>query len=607
MFKNAKIGVKISIGYAIFILTIIIITAITLDLLNVIDNEAEIFLNVQFHNLNNFNEFYDSIVNISAAYREIDDYQTTNPSQIPKTRNQISVFQGDIEKIKKDVLQTEADIVNSDIWTDLLAKQKAFNDYTKQIDRSLDRNPNNSISYLLQAEYNDSETEYLDAANEFLVSYIDKMSEFGVLMREEANKLEKLLVIVVVVGLILAMFLTVKIVKSITKPIADCVEIAEELAKGHTDFQIFIDSTDETGVLKQSMLRMLKSIRHLDDDILQLSEATIAGNIRMRISDQKLLGDYIKIIEGLNETLDAVVNPIQEVMEVMERLANRDLTARVLGDYKGEIGEFKDDVNKAAINLNDALKQVDTNVSQINGSAEEINEDSHELAESTAKQASSLKQISTSLEEINSLTKNNADNAKSCLNLADEAVHAVDAGNDLMEKMTQAMATILKSSQETGAIIKTIDDIAFQTNLLALNAAVEAAHAGDAGKGFAVVAEEVKNLALRSAEAARNTNALIEESAKNSEIGSNIVKEVTNSFALMKSQFAKVKSIISEISAASDEQASSVNQISNSVQDMNQMSQQSATNAQESATVSEQLSDKATELKNMVETFTITT
>jgi methyl-accepting chemotaxis protein len=174
-----------------------------------------------------------------------------------------------------------------------------------------------------------------------------------------------------------------------------------------------------------------------------------------------------------------------------------------------------------------------------------------------------------------------------------------------MEKMNKAMASILHSSQETGKIIKTIDDIAFQTNLLALNAAVEAAHAGDAGKGFAVVAEEVKNLALRSAEAAKNTNSLIEESGRNSEMGSRIVEEVTKSFQLMKDQFNKVKSIVNEISASSDEQAHGVNQISTGVNEMNRVTQQNAANAEESASAAEQLNSQAAELKSMVATFTL--
>jgi methyl-accepting chemotaxis protein len=292
-------------------------------------------------------------------------------------------------------------------------------------------------------------------------------------------------------------------------------------------------------------------------------------------------------------------------MSVMDRLAHKDLTVRISGKYQGDFNDLKENINLAASTLEESITQVGIAVDQITSAANEISSGSQTLAEATSQQASSLEEISSSLEEINSLTGNNADNAKSGLKLADLAVIAVDQGNDSMEKMNKAMETILKSSQETGRIIKTIDEIAFQTNLLALNAAVEAAHAGDAGQGFAVVAEEVKNLALRSAEAAKNTNVLIEESGRNSEMGSKIVDDVTKSFLQMKEQFNKVKSIVNEISASSDEQSHGVNQINTGVQEMNRVTQQNAANAEESAAAAEQLSGQSAELKSMVNSFSL--
>jgi len=300
-----------------------------------------------------------------------------------------------------------------------------------------------------------------------------------------------------------------------------------------------------------------------------------------------------------------VVVPMTEAMEVMDKLSQKDMTARVKGDYKGELLIFKDSINKAAFNLEDSLLKVDNAVGQISSASDEISSGSQSLADATTRQASSLEEISASLEEINSLTGTNTDNAKMGLKLADQAVISVDAGNDAMEKMNKAMDSILKSSQETGKIIKTIDEIAFQTNLLALNAAVEAAHAGEAGKGFAVVAEEVKNLALRSAEAAKNTNSLIEESTKNSEMGSRIVEQVTKQFLEMKDQFNKVKSIVNEITSSSEEQAHGVNQISTGVNDMNRVTQQNAANAEESAAAAQELNGLAGDLRQMVGAYNL--
>jgi methyl-accepting chemotaxis protein len=364
-------------------------------------------------------------------------------------------------------------------------------------------------------------------------------------------------------------------------------------------------SNDEIGHLGNAMNLMINSIRNLLEDIHSIAEKAQDGHLHSRADAKKHEGRFSDIITEFNGTLDAVVIPIDEAMSVMDRVAKRDLTARVTGKYKGDLLSFATNLNTAVQNLDDSLIQVDSAVDQISSASSEISSGSHVLANATSEQASSLEEISASLEEINSLTSGNADNAKSGLKLADQAVIAVDTGNTAMEKMNSAMESILKSSQETGKIIKTIDEIAFQTNLLALNAAVEAAHAGEAGKGFAVVAEEVKNLALRSAEAAQNTNILIEEATKNSTVGSDIVEQVTKSFQEMKEQFNKVKSIVNEISASSDEQAHGVSQISTGINDMNRVTQNNAANAEESASAAEELNEQATSLKRMVNTFNV--
>jgi methyl-accepting chemotaxis protein len=407
------------------------------------------------------------------------------------------------------------------------------------------------------------------------------------------------------IGIVLGIILAIIITRSITTPIQTCLNVAQDISNGNVNVKIDIDSKDETGELANAMNSMVNSIKGLVSDIDKVANSAMRGELKTRVDERKHKGEYANIMKGFNGTLDAITDPINEAMVVMEKIANKNLTARITGNYKGDLKEFADNINKAVQNLDESLIQVDTAVDQISSASSEISSGSQVLAGATSEQASSLEEISASLEEINSLTGSNADNAKSGLKLADLAVIAVDSGNDAMEKMNKAMESILKSSQETGKIIKTIDEIAFQTNLLALNAAVEAAHAGDAGKGFAVVAEEVKNLALRSAEAAKNTNVLIEEAGKNSTVGSNIVEQVTKSFQEMKEQFNKVKSIVNEISASSTEQAHGVSQISTGIHDMNRVTQQNAANAEESASAAEELTSQAAELKNMVSTFSV--
>ncbi|MFP4052729.1 MAG: methyl-accepting chemotaxis protein [Phycisphaerae bacterium] len=222
------------------------------------------------------------------------------------------------------------------------------------------------------------------------------------------------------------------------------------------------------------------------------------------------------------------------------------------------------------------------------------------LSEGAAEQAASIEETSASVEEMTSMTKQTAGNAGEAKNLADAATHNADQGTEAMRKMSGAIDDIKRSSDETAKIIKTIDDIAFQTNLLALNAAVEAARAGEAGKGFAVVAEEVRNLAQRSAEAARNTADMIEKSVHNSEAGVAMTQEVTAAFEAINEGVRKVNSLVTEISTASGEQSQGIDQINVAVSELDTVTQRNAASAEESAAAAEELNSQAEELNQMV-------
>ncbi|MCP4703728.1 MAG: methyl-accepting chemotaxis protein, partial [candidate division Zixibacteria bacterium] len=217
-----------------------------------------------------------------------------------------------------------------------------------------------------------------------------------------------------------------------------------------------------------------------------------------------------------------------------------------------------------------------------------------------SEQASSLEETSSSLEEMASMTRQNSDNTKQADSLAADVNNNADKGMLAMNGMSDAMQNIKKSSDETAKVIKVIDEIAFQTNLLALNAAVEAARAGEAGKGFAVVAEEVRNLAQRSAEAAKETSAMIEGSQKNAEDGVKSSEELLEILKNVDTGIKKVASLLGEITSASDEQAQGVDQINTAVGQLDQVTQQNAANAEESSSASEELSAQAVELQEIV-------
>jgi methyl-accepting chemotaxis protein len=266
-----------------------------------------------------------------------------------------------------------------------------------------------------------------------------------------------------------------------------------------------------------------------------------------------------------------ITGPVKETIQVIQRIAEGDLTQEIELTSQDEIGQLAQSVNTMRLKMGDAVGQ---SVAM-----------SQSLSEAASEQAASLEETSSSMEEMASMTRQNASNANEANTLMTETGSVVDDANRSMAELTESMQEITRASEETAKIIKTIDEIAFQTNLLALNAAVEAARAGEAGAGFAVVADEVRNLAMRAADAAKNTANLIEGTAKKIKNGSGIVSKANEAFTKVATGAKKVSELVGEISAASNEQAQGIEQISKAAAEMNSVTQQNAAAAEELASI----------------------
>lgn len=341
------------------------------------------------------------------------------------------------------------------------------------------------------------------------------------------------------------------------------------------------------------------------EEVNKVIQASENGDLKVRGDLDRLDDVYRPMMAGINEIIDAVVRPVNEASEVLEKIAAADLTARMVGDYRGDYAKIKNNLNTAGQSLQDALLAVADSAGQVGSASAQITEGAQKVAEGASAQASSIEEISASLQEMQAMTGQNADNAGQANNLAGDAVASADRGNEAMQRMEQAIDKIKASSDQTAKIVKTIDEIAFQTNLLALNAAVEAARAGDAGKGFAVVAEEVRSLAQRSAEAAKNTAELIDGAVKNAEGGVTISSEVRTILTDIVEGSKKVNDLIAEIASASKEQAHGIKQITEGVTSMDKVTQENSANSEQSAAAATQLNEQAKALNEMILRFNL--
>jgi methyl-accepting chemotaxis protein len=310
----------------------------------------------------------------------------------------------------------------------------------------------------------------------------------------------------------------------------------------------------------------------------------------------------VTVEKKAQSTLEACMT---EAQGTLLALAKGDLSQSMQGVYEGELGKIKTSINTALTNLTITIATVRQAVEGVTAGAGQITDANKDLSQRTSQQAAALEETSASMEEMTSTVKQNADNAKQADQLAINARTTADKGRVVTQQAVGAMDEINKSSKKIADIITVIDEIAFQTNLLALNAAVEAARAGEHGRGFAVVAAEVRNLAQRSATAAKEIKGLIKESIQRVNDGSELVNQSGKTLEEIVNSVKRVTDIIAEISAASQEQAIGIDQVNRAIMAMDQTTQQNVGVVEQTANVAQAMRDQASQLQQQVQAFKI--
>ena len=511
------------------------------------------------------------------------------------------------EEAKKDFTQS-MDVAEKLVLTETGKKligelHKNFDDFTRDVQTVIDSTPKYRVMVppeyrKLQDNARVSSNVITKNANTIVGTNEAQSKELWESSTKTYNEISVTLITMVIAGVLIGAALGYFLSMSISKPLNKTVAMLKDLGQGRLSTRLRMDRKDEIGIMAGTMDQFADDLQtQVIATMKQISVGDLSSTIGPRDSQDE-------IGPALRDTLDALRGLIiDDGGRVLQAAANKDLSQRLEHEYKGEYAVMKDNINLLVKNLDDAMEQVSEAVNQVSSASGQISQGSQSLAEGANEQASSLEEVSSSLEEMSSMTKQNADNSTQAKNLMTEAGTSIHEADEAMKRMATAINEIKTSSDNTAKILKTIDDIAFQTNLLALNAAVEAARAGEAGKGFAVVAEEVRNLAMRSADASKNTADMIEESVKNAESGVKITEDVAAALSKTVESSTKVSDLIAEIAAASNEQALGIEQVNTAVAQMNTVTQQNAANSEESASAAEELSSQAAELANMVGNF----
>lgn len=551
-FLNQRISNKLIIGFLIVAFIALVVGIIGIINLNSIKNSDKILYEKNTLGLKysgsaavNFQQLRYNMLKITTLTDE-------NERANIKTQNDSIIL-----TIKDLLANCDTTMVSAETKAFLKEIEKNFSDYESNINLYYDTIKTGNITEADNIVYKTLAPLGTELRDQYLALF-DKVSVEADNRAVENTSISQnaviMMVVVIVVGILLSIILGIYIAGIIGKPLKMISEGAEKLAQGDVDIELDIKARkDEIGKLKEAFFKVVDGRKKQVGEVRRMAGGDLTVSIQAN-SDKDVLNQSLShLVDSLNELVVSIVNSAEQVASGANLVSNSSIA----------------------------------------------------LSQGATEQASSVEQLTASLEEIASQTTLNAQNAQTVNSSAKDVRDNAEAGNKRMKEMLNAMDDINKSSGSINKIIKVIDDIAFQTNILALNAAVEAARAGQHGKGFAVVAEEVRTLAARSAQAAKETTDLIEGSIRKVETGTKIANETAEALSKIVIEAAKAADLIESIAIASNEQAAAIEQVNQGIIQVSNVVQSNAATSEESAAASEELSGQAEQLREIVSTFRV--
>jgi methyl-accepting chemotaxis protein len=393
--------------------------------------------------------------------------------------------------------------------------------------------------------------------------------------------------------------------EAISAIVRDATAVLRGIAEGDLSRRVTAEAPGEFAQLKAHANDTAAFLAAFTAQQYELIRRANEGDFTGRMKTAGMAGYQLEMSSGLNTLVNAVQDFLDNLAEVFGALADNDLGKRITKDYAGSLEHLKRDINRTFEQLTEVVARVKESTEAINVASKEIASGNTDLSQRTEEQASNLEQTAASMEELTGTVKQNAENARQANQLAAGASEVARRGGEVVKQVVVTMGSINESSRKIVDIISVIDGIAFQTNILALNAAVEAARAGEQGRGFAVVATEVRNLAQRSAAAAKEIKELIGNSVEKVDTGTKLVDEAGKTMEEIVTSVRRVTDIMSEITAASQEQSGGIEQVNQAITQMDQVTQQNAALVEQAAAAAESLEEQARMLAEAVSVFRV--